>query len=83
MAIATSTQNILRKLGAHLRWMLEKEGLKPEEVSVAICVGNETEKSLMISAFLRDFDKSSMARNDALPNCVRGAWRSDLRDGKG
>lgn len=70
MAVATSSQNTLRKLGSHLRWMIEKEGIDAEKVRVAICVNDETEKSLMISAFLREFEKQTMTRNDLTPNCV-------------
>jgi len=67
---AISTQNTLRKLSAHLRWQIEKCGVAPETVKVVIVVGNEIERSRMISGFLRDFDPEIMTRDDRFPGAV-------------
>lgn len=71
MAVAaTSNQNVLSKFGAHLRWMVEREGIDPETVIVSIGVKGEIEKSLMISAFIRNFDGKVMRRIDEMSDCV-------------
>lgn len=64
MAIAAlSTEPTLRKLGSHLRWFIEKCGVKAERVIVSIGVQTEEERSLLISGLLREFDPSCMSRN--------------------
>lgn len=71
MAVAAATnQNALAKLGAHLRWMVEQQGIDPETIIISVGVKGEIEKSLMISAFLRNFDGKVMRRMDDMPDCV-------------
>lgn len=70
-SVATvSTENTLRKTGAHLRWLMERAGVNPEAAMVIVGVKDEVERSLMLSAFLRDFDPASMRRMDAMPHVV-------------
>jgi len=64
MTVAISTTNTLRKLGAHLRVMLELEGVDPEQCVISLGVPDEVAKSQMISALLRDFDPATMRRHD-------------------
>ena len=67
---ATSTVNMLSKLGADLRWFLEREGVDPERCVVSIGVAGEVERSRVISAMLRDFDARTMRHFDAEPAMV-------------
>ena len=66
-----SSSPTLRKLGAHLRWLIESAGVDPEKAHFVIAVADETERSLMISKFLREFDAASMTRLDSHPQHVR------------
>jgi hypothetical protein len=70
MSSTVSTQNTTSKLGAHLRWMLEKEGVNPERVIVSLGVGSEDERNRMIVAFDRDFDRLHMKRGKDFPGLV-------------
>lgn len=60
--VATSTQNTLRKLGANLRWFIEKSGVKPEEVYVAIVVNSKADRDKITAAFTREHDRETMTR---------------------
>ena len=69
--IATSTQNTLSKLGAHLRWQLEKCGLDAErDAVVTIVVESEVQRSKLISGFLAGYDRSVMRRDDGQPGQI-------------
>ncbi len=70
MAVATATSNALRKLGAHLRWLLEREGVDPEQCVISLGVPDEVARSQMISALLRDFDAATMTRHDGFAEVV-------------
>ena len=70
MAIALCRTNVLSKFGADLRWMLEKEGINPEDTSVHIAVKDEVERSRVISAFIRDFDAKVMHQIDGVSDWV-------------
>jgi hypothetical protein len=67
-----STEPTLRKLGSHLRWLMESAGIKAENSHVVIAVADEQERSLMISKLLREFDHGSMTRHDAASVTVHG-----------
>lgn len=69
--VTTSTQNTLRKLGADLRWLVEKSGLNPEEMIVSLGVKTAHEQSLMLTTFLREFDGATMMRYDAFPHMIQ------------
>jgi hypothetical protein len=64
MAVATSTHNTLRKLGADLRWLVEKCGVAPELIHVAIVVRSQAEVDKIAAGFEREFDAASMERGD-------------------
>ena len=59
-----TSANLLSKVGAHLRRLLESQGIDAESVGVTIAVRSETDKSLMISAMLRGYDSAVMRRFD-------------------
>ena len=59
-----STTNTLSKLGAHLRWLAEREGVDPERCIVSVGVRGEDGLRKMTDAFARDFDAATM-RHDA------------------
>lgn len=71
MTVAVSMEPTLRKLGAHLRWFIEKNGVNSEDVIVSIGVKSENDRSLLISGFLREFDKDTMKRWDKAPDGVQ------------
>lgn len=68
--VAPGTVNTIRKLGAHLRWAIEKEGVDVESAAVVILVKDEVERSKMISAFLRNFDPETMAASAEHPGKI-------------
>jgi hypothetical protein len=61
-APTTSTQNTLRKLGAHLRWFIEKSGVNPEGVYVAIVVNSKADHDRITAAFAQEHDRQFMVR---------------------
>lgn len=65
-----TTDNLLRRVGANMRLYLERCHVDPERTSVIIIVPDETAVSHVISAFLRDFDASTMDRRDDKPSAV-------------
>lgn len=79
-----SSSNTLRKVGADLRWLMQKSGVDPERSSpehpagavVSIAVNTTVDQSLLISTILREFDADVMHREDQNPHCVRvfGVW---------
>lgn len=71
---AVSTTNTLSKLGAHLRWQVEKSGVDPEKVDVFIVVRTKDEAALIKARFLEDFDPAAMTHNKNAPHlfCVHG-----------
>lgn len=68
--VDTSTSNTLRKLGAHLRWHMEKSGVDADAATAVIVVPDETQRSRLIDSMLRDFDQSCMKADDAKPGQV-------------
>ena len=52
----THSRPSLGKLGADLRWFIEKNGVDPEKAIVAIGVESEIDKSLLCAALLREHD---------------------------
>jgi hypothetical protein len=65
-----STEPTLRKMGAHIRWLMNSAGVDPEGATVVIAVRNNEEQSLMISKLLREFDGRCMTRHDKFPQTV-------------
>lgn len=65
--VAISAENTLRKLGAHLRWFIERAGVDPEKCHVIIGVPSTIDQSLIRSEMLREFDKGTMTDNASAP----------------
>jgi hypothetical protein len=57
-----SAENTLRKIGAHLRWQLEKCGVDAEKQTFVIVVSTDDERDAIVAGFERDFDQGSMSR---------------------
>lgn len=68
--VAVSNENTLRKACAHMRWQVEKCGVDAESCAIAIVVADETAKAKIISGFLRDFDPTSMRRENDHPERI-------------
>jgi hypothetical protein len=68
--VATTGSNTLSKLGAHLRWMAEQEGVDPEKMIVSVGVTNDADVGRMVEAFDRHFDPETMKRDKSFRNCV-------------
>ena len=60
-----STVNMLSKVGADLRWFLEREGVDPEQCVVSIGVNDEAARDQLLAALRRDFDGKTMRHFDA------------------
>jgi len=71
--VAISTSNTLSKVGAHLRWLLEKSGIDPENGGTVISIGvrSNEEQSRLISTLLREYDANNMQRSDTDAAFVR------------
>jgi hypothetical protein len=65
-----SQEPTLRKLGAHLRWFIEKSGVEPEHAVVCINVHTTEEQSKLISRLLSEFDGTTMTRRDEYSQLV-------------
>lgn len=59
---AVSTQNTLSKAAAHLRWLVEKSGVNPEGVFVAIVVNTDVEREKLEAQLKTEFDPATMTR---------------------
>jgi len=70
---AVTTSNTLSKVGAHLRWLIEKSGVNPENGSAIITIGvrNNEDQSRMIATLLREYDANHMQRTDTDSTYVR------------
>ncbi len=66
-AAATSTVNMLSKVGADLRWFLEREGVDPERCVVSIGVPDEVAVAAVSETFRRDYVAGRMERRDDCP----------------
>ena len=61
-AVAHSTQNTLRKLGADLRWFVEKNGVDPQKATVMLCVESLADRDKLIDGFGREYEGEVMKR---------------------
>ena len=64
------TQNTLRKLGADLRWLLDKNRVDAEKSYAIIVVETVAERDRLIAAFHTNFDAASMSRSVKSPHQV-------------
>jgi hypothetical protein len=62
-----STVNMLSKVGADLRWFLEREGVDPEQCVVSIGVPDRAALDRLTVAYGRDFDARTMRRDARFP----------------
>lgn len=67
-APARSAERTLGKLGAHLRWQIEKAGVDPEAADVVILVDALAEAERLTTAFHEGFDGSVMSRAPTQPS---------------
>jgi hypothetical protein len=67
---SVTRENTLSKVGAALRWFLEREGIDPEScvVSIGVCTSADAQK--LMTAFLREFDEAMMFRRSDVPPMV-------------
>jgi hypothetical protein len=68
--VAISMQNTLRKVGADLRWQLEKCGISAEKAYVVIVVETKAERDRVIEGFARDYDSAVMRHADGAPHQI-------------
>ncbi len=66
----TSTTNMLSKVGADLRWFIEREGVDPTKCIVSIGVPDGAALERMKAMYGRDFDARSMSRDERYPAIV-------------
>ena len=66
----TTGRQTFSKLGAHLRWLIEKSEIDPENAVVSIQVKTNHDQSLLISTMLREMDHSCMQHHDGYPHMV-------------
>src|SRR6266550_4580301 len=67
----STTKNSLRKLGADVRWLVEKSGVDPEKALITIGVDTTEEQSGLISTLIIEFDATCMSRVETHPHHVK------------
>lgn len=67
---APTSNPTLGKVGADMRWLLEKSGIDPESALVTITVHDDASKDRLISTFAAEFDQSQMFRDEQFPDIV-------------
>lgn len=58
--VANKTTSTLRKLGAHLRWFLEFNGVKAEDCQILIGVKSHEDRRAVMEGINREFDPKTM-----------------------
>lgn len=72
--MAVSVENTVRKVGAHLRWLLEKSGVDAEAAHVMIGVRTVDDRRKLLQHITNNFDEAVMstATNDRMSVRVHG-----------
>jgi hypothetical protein len=70
MPPAPTSKPTLRKVGADLRWLLEKSGVNPEAAIVSIGVPNNADKMQMIATLKKEFEAGVMVQYPAMPHAI-------------
>jgi hypothetical protein len=63
-AAATSTENTVSKLGAHLRWAIEREGVAPEGVITVMLFQDAADRDRMMRALARNASAEKRGESD-------------------
>jgi hypothetical protein len=76
-APATSTTNTLNKASAHIRWLVEKAGVNPEGIIVALIVPTAADRDRLVGRLAKEYDAKTMtksqSRNQVIANGVKFA----------
>jgi hypothetical protein len=70
MSVAVGTSNVLRKLGADMRWFLQQNGVEAESVRIIIAVKTTADEKAIEHAFKAQFDASEMEIDDGQTGVV-------------